>query len=774
MRLVYIALGWTAGIILAANSTTQFPLIWLALVVLALIAAGLLWRDWRILALTLVAFTLGGLRFSLVPTTSLIAAYNNLGGLTIEGVVVDEPDIRDYYTILRVAAETVTRAGSTVPTEGLVLVRAQSVADAQYGDRVRATGLLITPAEFDTFSYADYLARSGVFSIMSRASVEVLSSGHGSPLNTTLLTLKHQASSSINHALPEPAAGLLNGILLGDESSIAPEIRDAFAVTGAAHLLAISGFNMVVLARVMQGLFRGKRRLAATAGILSIVIYTLLVGATPPVLRAALMSGLLVIGESIRRKTFVPTSLAFAVIVLSLINPTALWEIGFQLSFFATLGLALLATPLTERIDRLIAQLFPASVAGFLRNLLSEPLGVSLAAQLSTIPLTALYFGQLSLASLVVNLLVVPVQPAILIVGGLATMIAFFVFPLAQALYWITLVPLAWTAEVVRWFAAMPNAQIEFGIDPRLVLLFFAVLIGWGMAQATQPEWLVQLARFIRSRVVQTSTVMAGICVIVLTGAVAASRPDGMLHVWLLDVGGYNAVLAQTPHGAHYLIDGGNFPSRLLTALGHRLPFNDREIEVVAITQPDEANFRALSAALERYNARIVLTNGQPNLGEAWTELQTIIGNTEQIAVTAGYTLEADDGTLLEVLHPQEQPTIDDNLDDGTLVLRLSYGEVSFLLTSDTSRAAQQTLLEAGQLPLATVLQLPRGGATLDEGFFAATQAQLVVMQNNSASRQENPDVLALVGNTPLFRTDQGGTIHLWTDGHNLWSVQER
>src|SRR5690606_1310985 len=210
MRLVYIALGWTAGIILAANSTTQFPLIWLALVVLALIAAGLLWRDWRVLALTLVAFTLGGLRFSLVPTTSPIAAYNNLGGLTIEGVVVDEPDIRDYYTILRVAAETVTRAGSTVPTEGLVLVRAQSVADAQYGDRVRATGLLITPAEFDTFSYADYLARSGVVSIMSRASVEVLSSGHGSSLNTTLLTLKHQASSSINHALPEPAAGLLN------------------------------------------------------------------------------------------------------------------------------------------------------------------------------------------------------------------------------------------------------------------------------------------------------------------------------------------------------------------------------------------------------------------------------------------------------------------------------------------------------------------------------------------------------------------------------------
>ena len=774
MRLVYIALGWTAGILLAANSATHQPTIWLVLLVVALIAAALLWRDWRIAALCLVAFTLGGLRLSLVPTTSPVAAHNNLGGLTIEGVVVDAPDVRDYYTILRVAAETVTRAGATVPTEGLVLVRAPSVADAHYGDRVRATGLLITPAEFDTFSYADYLARSGVYSIMSRASVEVLSVGHGSPINTTLLAFKHQASDSINRALPEPAAGLLNGILLGDESSIAPEIHDAFSVTGTAHLLAISGFNMVVLARVMQGLFRQKRRLAAVAALLSIIIYTLLVGATPPVLRAALMSSLLVIGETIRRKTFVPTSLAFAVLILSFINPTALWEIGFQLSFFATLGLALLANPITERIDRLITWIFPVSIAGFLRNILSEPLGVSLAAQLSTIPLTALYFGQLSLVSLLVNLLVVPVQPAILIIGGLATLIAPFAFPLAQAFYWITLVPLAWTTEVVRWFAALPNAQIEFGIDPRLVLLFFAVLIGWGMAQATQPDWLARLARFVRSRAVQTSTVLAGVCVIVLTGAVAASRPDGMLHVWLLDVGGYNAVLAQTPRGAHYLIDGGSFPSRLLTALGSRLPFNDRELEVVAITQPDEANFRALSAALERYSARLVLTNGQPNLGEAWTELQAIIGVTEQLALTAGYSLESDDGTILEVLHPQEQSTLDDNLDDGTLMFRLSYGEVSFLLTSDTSRTGQQSLLEAGQLPLATVLQLPRGGATLDEGFFVAVQPQLVVLQNDSANRQANPDGLALIGNTPLLRTDLGGTIHLWTDGRNLWSVQER
>jgi competence protein ComEC len=232
-------------------------------------------------------------------------------------------------------------------------------------------------------------------------------------------------------------------------------------------------------------------------------------------------------------------------------------------------------------------------------------------------------------------------------------------------------------------------------------------------------------------------------------------------------------VFAQTPCGAHYLIDGGSFPSRLVTALGDRMPFNDREIEIVAISQPDEANFRALTAVLGRYTAGVILTNGQPNLGDAWIELQEAIGTTEQIAVRAGYRLESDDGVKLEVLHPQTPPALDDNLDDGTLVLRLSFGDLSFLLTSDLSREGQQTLLEDGLLPVAAVLQLPQGGAGLDETFLSAVQPQVIVLQNESANRRGNADTLALLGTTPLFRTDQGGTIHLWTDGRSLWAVQE-
>ncbi|MFN8564299.1 MAG: ComEC/Rec2 family competence protein [Anaerolineae bacterium] len=251
MRLVYLALGWAAGIILiAAYPGLRLPALWLAL---ALVSALLAWRSRRANRLIVAMISLGALRMSTVPITSDLAAYNNIGGMTIEGVVAAEPDRRDDRVQLRLAAETVTRAGTTTPADGLVLVNAPLTSDARYGDRIAATGLLLEPGEGDRFSYADYLARSGVYSTMQESAVTVLQRAPGDDPFSRLLDLKARAADAINRNLPEPQAGLLTGILLGNERGIAPDVSDAFSVTGAAHVIAISGFNMAVLSGVVIG-----------------------------------------------------------------------------------------------------------------------------------------------------------------------------------------------------------------------------------------------------------------------------------------------------------------------------------------------------------------------------------------------------------------------------------------------------------------------------------------------------------------------------------------
>ena len=780
MRLVYLALGWCAGIVLAASAPDRLSILWAAAALSAGAALVLLWRTHRLPAVVLLAVALGGLRFSIVPQSSPLAAFNNSGGLTLEGVVIAAPEQRETFTQIRLEVDTLERAGQRYAVSGAVLIRAPRQTYASYGDRLRVTGELIAPEAFDTFSYADLLARSGVFSIMINSAVERQSSGHGSALLRTILTLRSDARTAVERALPEPAAGLLTGILIGDETGIAPSLKEDFAITGAAHIIAISGFNMVILSATVQALLRrlsAGPRFSAFAALAAIALYTAIAGANAAVVRAALMSSLLVIAGALGRRTFVGASLAFATIALSAINPTVLWDISFQLSFFAVLGLTLFTKPLGQGLEAALARLLPARQARAAGGFLMEPLVVSLAAQIMTLPLIALYFGRVSLVSVPVNLLIVPVQPLILIMGGLATLSAVLSETLSQVLYWFALSPLAWSIAVVRAFAALPNAELAFSVDGRLVALFYAVVIAWGIASMTQPLWLTRLVHAVQARALRSATLFAGASTLLLLGGVLFSRPDGLLHVWILDVGHHHAVLAQTPSGAHLLIDGGRFPTRLLTAIGDRLPFNDRTLEIIAITQPDEANFGALTAVLSRYEAGVILTNGQPNFGEAWLELLGAAGDA-LLTVSAGWRVEIDDGVLLEVLHPPAPPTLTEGLNDGALVLRLSYGDVSFLFPGDLSTSGQSALLTRGIWPLAAVLQLPQHGTarSLEAAFLAAVQPQVIVVQADRANRRgdPDPDVLSRVAGLPIFRTDRMGTIHLWTDGRELWSISER
>jgi competence protein ComEC len=540
-----------------------------------------------------------------------------------------------------------------------------------------------------------------------------------------------------------------------------------------------TAFNMAIVSEVVMRLLtalRVPRRWAAAAGITVIVIYTLFVGVNTAVVRAAIMSSMLVIGTLFRRKTYVPASLAFVALLMSAVNPTVLWDVSFQLSLFAVLGLSLFVDPLSKIFDQALYWVFPRSTAASVSHFLAEPLIVTLAAQITTLPLIILYFGRLSLASVVVNLLIIPAQAPLLIIGGLATLLAWMP-GVAQVLYWLDLILLSWTIGVVRLFAQLPFADVEFHVDPRLIALFFIILFGGALMRATQPSWALSLGRLIRQRAVSAATGVAGISIVVLLGAVILSRPDNRLHVWFLDVGHSNAVLVQTPRGAQMLIDAGRFPSRLLTALGDHLPFTDREIEVLVITQPDEFDTSALTAVLARYDVGVALTNGQPNLSDTSLQLQDMLTGHDVATVRTGYTLDTDDGVRLEVLHPQRQPTLDDSLDDNALTLRLSYSAVSFLLTSDLSQEGQAALLADGQWPLATVLQLPQHGTarSLDSTFIDAVQPQVVVIQSDPANRRgdPDPDVLALLSALPVFRTDQSGTIHFWTDGRALWVVEE-
>lgn len=412
MKLFLLGMMWLLGIT-AGRHLTLTGWQWLTLAAGAFLFALLFRRNQlhRWLFLLLIPVCLGAARYlpsEIMRQPGQIAFYNDLEvKATVTGVVVEDPDVRDRYTALVLSVERVRipQMEITKTVEGRILVRASRLIDWRYGDWVHAEGMLETPPEMDGFSYREYLGNQGIHSLMPTAYVKKIGSDQANPILSMIFDLRTHVHKVIQRLFPEPEASLLSGILLGKESGMPPELLEAYNRTGTTHIIAISGFNITLLAGLFISVFGrwfGARRggwIAAAA----IFLYTLLVGADPAVQRAAVMGGLALTARHLGRQTHGLASLSAAAIIMTLINPRTLWDVGFQLSFFATLRLILYADPLREGAIRFLMRWMTPKQSEKIANPISEFFLFTLAAQITTLPLTAIHFRRLSLISVLAN-----------------------------------------------------------------------------------------------------------------------------------------------------------------------------------------------------------------------------------------------------------------------------------------------------------------------------------------------------------------------------------
>ncbi len=450
--------------------------------------------------------------------------------------------------------------------------RADPGGDFRYGDRVRIRGVPETPPTFPDFNYRRYLARKGVHTLVRRASLYRLKRGQGNVAMQALYEVRARASALLDKLMPQPYAALANGMILGIESGIPRQLYDQFNLTGTSHVIVISGSNIALVSGVLLLLFtwllRGRRRLAAVLSLGGIILYTLLVGADAAVVRAAIMGGLYVLAIAFRRQSAALISLFVAALIMLLLNPLTLWDVGFQLSFMATLGLILFSTPLQRAWDKRVGRRLPRLA----NNILAEGLLITLAAQITTMPMVVYYFGRLSLISFLANLLIIPVQPPIMIAGGLAIMLAGLFLPLGRLIAMIPLGSLWWTVFVVQRSAAIPWGSIEVGSFGRMLsglyyVGFLAAFLWWMVRREQNARHLIPP----RLRPALTRSILAAVLAIAAlwTGAATLeARPDGRLHVQMLGLQNNAAWLLTTPGGSRILLwDGGESATPLADVL---------------------------------------------------------------------------------------------------------------------------------------------------------------------------------------------------------------
>ncbi|MFQ5934679.1 MAG: ComEC/Rec2 family competence protein, partial [Dehalococcoidia bacterium] len=501
----------------------------------------------------------------------------------------------------------------------------------RYGDLLDLRGEISEPPVLEYFDWREHLAREGIHSLITRPRVTFLAADKGGAALGFIYNLRTDLARGVAHALPEPQASLSHAMLLGVRSTLPSELREDLASTGTTHLIAISGLHVGIIVGVVSGIslsvFGRRRHLYILIPLLFIWGYALLTGMGPPVLRASIMGSLylwaLYLGR--QRSAFVPLAGAAAVMVA--IDPDALYDVSFQLSFLAMAGLILLA-PWLQVAGRLafartgMPEGWPRSLA----LLALDATAISLAAILATMPVVAFNFHQVPLVGLPATLAVLPALPLILVTSLLVALVGLFAPVLAQALGWIAWPWLTYMVGVVELFSWVPALSADLGSAavPLAWAYYFAAALGlwllhkkWGsllwrsggyLPSAAQPELAYSVPKRLLSW--RRWAVVAGVVPLLLFVSIAMGQPSDRLRVTFLDVGQGDSILVQTPSQKTVLIDGGPAFGLLALELGQWLPFWDRTLDLVVLTHPDGDHVNGLIELLGRYDVEQVIHCG--------------------------------------------------------------------------------------------------------------------------------------------------------------------
>ena len=431
---------------------------------------------WLMIGLALFASSLGTLRFEFANQQFGVSPLAPEVGeqVVLQGVVNAEPEQRESVQYLYLKTE-----------DDLVLVSTDRYQNISYGDEVEVKGKLEIPESFETdlgrvFDYEGYLKAKGVEYRVSFATVEVLGDGYGNPVLGVLLRGKRIFMDKVESLVPEPAAGLSEGLLLGVKQALGTELETAFRQTGIIHIVVLSGYNVmlvVVFIMYVLGQFLAQRS-RVVVGVVAIIAFAFLVGLSATVVRASIMVSLLLVVQATGRTYLVLRGLLLAGAIMVLHNPLLLvYDIGFQLSFLATLGIVLIAPHLERYLSKV------PTFAGVRTFLVA-----TVATQIAVLPLLLYQIGEFSVVSVLVNVLVLPMVPvAMLLTFGVG--IAGFIMPaLAPLLVYPAVFSLQYIIEIARFFSGFSFASFVVPVFSIWVVPLAYTLMGGVLWYLYRPE----------------------------------------------------------------------------------------------------------------------------------------------------------------------------------------------------------------------------------------------------------------------------------------------
>ncbi|MCX7918410.1 MAG: DNA internalization-related competence protein ComEC/Rec2 [bacterium] len=642
-----------------------------------------------------------------------------------------------------------------------------------YGDRIQVYGtvqIAPEPANPGEFNYREYLLQEEIYGIVNCwnaadiQNLSVSSFGVCERILRLASKIKYYYVCINNATLPPTHAALLNGIVLGEKTELADDIKEAFIRSGIFHLLVVSGSNVMLIAVivfVVLKVFRVKRRIAALVSIPLVILYALVAGYQPPVSRATIIAVMVLLGLATKQDVQIINNLGIAALIALIVNPLDIFGASFQLSFLTVLSIILIYPILQQWMP------FPKKLFSVQLILYS-----SIAAFIGIAPLSAYYFNLLPLISPVTNLLAVPIVTINLSAG----LVSGIVYPFSPALTqlvantnWLLLTILM---KVVTFFYFIPGSYI-YVARPALwvIVLYYLFLQGfiygfyptvYAPNYAFRKKWLVAVW---------------GVLLLIVVNALIPWNRN--LELTFLSVGQGDSAFIKFPNGKTMLIDGGDYSAGKRIVIPYLRRQGVHHLNTVVLSHPHNDHLGGLIHVLSNIPVEMFIDSNQMRYdSEYYPKLYEIINkkNIKTVKVAQGYQISLFSRATITILHPPTEflQTTRSETNNNSIVLRVIYGKVTTIFPGDIEQEAERYLVRKRITLAATIYKVPHhGSASSNElSFLRSVRPEIAIISVGRNNWFNLPSLVVLESlkkdNAQIYRTDINGAIRLWTDGDKI------
>lgn len=727
----------------------------------------------------LAFFMLGAMDFLIVDKIQL-ESFEKFDGreVAVKGYIVSDPEIRGEKVTYIVKA-TGIREGydadfAKVGGKVLMSTLMQSSGSEEdtselldYGRDIVFEGTLTQPGGVRNpggFDYRRYLAQKGVGASVFAYPYAVETGGvrGGNFLVRAGMSARDGIVGVISKSLPRQQAGLLNGMLIGYRKGLADEVREAFSNAGLTHIMAVSGANIAFLILPLSFLLKliGIRRKAANLIIICFLfMFVFITGFEPSVLRAALMAAILLLSAILYREPDIYAAIALSCIILLAVSPCMLFNVGFQLSYAATLGIVMLY----RNIKKLIT-------CSFLPGKAAELIAATLAAQLGVLPVTLVHFNRVSVISIIPNILAAPMLELITILGMLMAVLGQFSLVLSRSIGYLNSVFLSAVLYITKWASDVPFASVNTATPSMLLAAAYYATV-WFLL------WFKPLKGItLKAKYYAMALTVAALAI------TAGSLWPGRLDVVFLDVGQGDSAFIRTYSGKTVLIDGGGSSNpSLASEVGEKtvIPFlldsGAGSLDIVVATHPHSDHIQGLCDVIGNMKVgKLIIPSLEDESGFSGLLAAAEAKRTTVYRCAQGDIIRLDNRTYMRVLSPERNCPVDDEaLNNTSVILKLCYGNTSILFTGDAETEIEERLIANASNLEADVLKVAHHGSQTSSGrdFLSAVDPEAAVIsvgRNNFGHPSDEVLELLKENNIEYFRTDECGAVILQSDGNKI------